>query len=128
MPLAEGASAFNRYRASPVEAVASPGEASAIRLVRMWPVSALGVSAVQRFSFSRFVLRSAVRSPVVSGLVVSTHPACAKKCASSYMGERFGGNSVGGKWLMGEVLRIPLTLIGHGNAAVRGCNYFAELL
>jgi hypothetical protein len=31
------------------------------------------------------------------------------KCASPYIGERFGKNSVGGKWLMGAVLRIPLT-------------------
>ena len=44
----------------------------------------------------------------------------AKKCASPYMGERFGENSVGGKWLIGAVLRIPLTLSGRGKRAVGG--------
>ena len=42
------------------------------------------------------------------------------KCASPYIGERFGENGVGGKWLMGALLRISLTLMGHGNGAVGG--------
>ena len=35
-----------------------------------------------------------------------------------YIGERFGENGVGGKWLMGALLRIPLTLSGQGNGVV----------
>jgi hypothetical protein len=58
----------------------------------------------------------------------STHSLHQNKCASPYIGERFGENGVGGKWLMGALLRIPLTLSGHRNGAVEGCNYFAELL
>jgi hypothetical protein len=50
------------------------------------------------------------------------------KCASPYIGERFGENSVGGNWLMGALLRIPLTLMGHGNGAFGVWNYSAELL
>ena len=42
------------------------------------------------------------------------------KCASPYIGERFDENGVGGKWLMGALLRIPLTLMGHGNGALGG--------
>ncbi|MEI6780525.1 MAG: hypothetical protein WCQ21_06335, partial [Verrucomicrobiota bacterium] len=45
-----------------------------------------------------------------------------------YIGERFGENSVGGKWLMGWMLRMSLTLLGRGKGAVEGLNYFAELL
>ena len=45
---------------------------------------------------------------------------CCKKCASPYIGERFGENSVGGKWLMGAELRIPLTLLGRRQRAVGG--------
>jgi hypothetical protein len=41
-----------------------------------------------------------------------------KKCASPYIGERFGESSVGGKWLMGALLRIPLTLLGRGQGVV----------
>jgi len=44
----------------------------------------------------------------------------AKKCAAPYIGERFGENSVGGKWLMGKWLRIPLTLLGRGKGPVGG--------
>jgi hypothetical protein len=45
---------------------------------------------------------------------------CGKKCASPYIGERFGENSVGGKWLMGAGLRIPLTLLARGQGAFGG--------
>ena len=45
---------------------------------------------------------------------------CENKCASSYIGERFLENSVGGKWLMGRSLRIPLTLLGRRQGAVWG--------
>ena len=55
-----------------------------------------------------------------SGGVTSFEPGCENKCASPYMGERFGENGVGGKWLMGALLRIPLTFLGHGKGAVRG--------
>src|ERR1019366_161117 len=51
---------------------------------------------------------------------LSFEAGCDKKCASPYIGERFGENSVGGKWLMGAVLRIPLTLTGRGKGAVGG--------
>jgi hypothetical protein len=44
----------------------------------------------------------------------------AKKCASSYIGEAFAENSVGGKWLMGAGLRIPLTLLERRQGAVGG--------
>jgi hypothetical protein len=47
-------------------------------------------------------------------------PSRENKCASPYIGERFGENGVGGKWLMGALLRIPLTLMGHGNGALGG--------
>ena len=40
--------------------------------------------------------------------------------ASPYIGERFGENSVGGKWLMGAGLRIPLTLLGRGKGRLGG--------
>jgi hypothetical protein len=46
--------------------------------------------------------------------------ACENKCASPSIGEPFGEYSVGGKWLMGELLRIPLTLLGHGYGALGG--------
>jgi hypothetical protein len=39
---------------------------------------------------------------------------------SPYIGERFGENGVGGKWLMGAVLRITLTLSGRGQGALEG--------
>jgi hypothetical protein len=42
------------------------------------------------------------------------------KCASPYIGERFGENSVDGKWLMGAVLRIPLTLTSRRQGTVGG--------
>ena len=42
------------------------------------------------------------------------------KCAAPYIGERIGENGVGGKWLMGTLLRIALTLMGHGNGVVGG--------
>jgi len=42
------------------------------------------------------------------------------KCASPYIGDRFGENGVGGKSLMGALLRIPLTLMGHGNGVLWG--------
>src|ERR1035437_9375645 len=45
---------------------------------------------------------------------------CENKCASPYIGERFGENSVGGKWLIGAGLRIPLTLSGRGQGAAGG--------
>ena len=47
-------------------------------------------------------------------------PPSENKCASPYIGERFGQNGVGGKWLMSALLRIPLTLSGQGNGAVEG--------
>jgi hypothetical protein len=47
-------------------------------------------------------------------------PPSENKCASPYIGERFGENGVGGKWLMGALLRIPLTLLGQGNEVVGG--------
>jgi hypothetical protein len=43
-----------------------------------------------------------------------------EKCASPYIGERFGENSVGGKWLMGAMIRISLTLSGQRKGAVWG--------
>src|ERR1019366_10372235 len=52
--------------------------------------------------------------------VTSFEAGCEIKCASPYIGERLGENSVGGKWLMGAVLRIPLTLTGRGKEAVGG--------
>jgi hypothetical protein len=52
--------------------------------------------------------------------VTSVEAGCENKCASPYIGERFGENSVGGKWLMGAVLRIALTLTGRGQGAVGG--------
>ena len=52
--------------------------------------------------------------------VTNLEAGCENKCASPYIGERFGENSVGGKWLMGAVLRIPLTLTGRGNGALGG--------
>jgi hypothetical protein len=52
--------------------------------------------------------------------VTSLEAGCENKCASPYIGERFGENSVGGKWLIGAGLRIPLTLLGHGQGAVGG--------
>ena len=45
---------------------------------------------------------------------------CENKCTSPYIGERFGENSVGGKWLIGAGLRIPLTLLGRRQGAVGG--------
>jgi hypothetical protein len=47
-------------------------------------------------------------------------PPSENKCASPYIGERLGENGVGGKWLMGALLRIPLTLSGQGNGVVGG--------
>ena len=38
----------------------------------------------------------------------------------SIYGERLSGNGIGGKWLMGALLHIPLTLLGHENGAVEG--------
>jgi hypothetical protein len=52
--------------------------------------------------------------------VTSFEAGCEKKCASPYIGERFGENSVGGKWLIGAGLRIPLTLLGRRQGAVGG--------
>jgi hypothetical protein len=46
----------------------------------------------------------------------------------SYIGERFGENSVGGKWLMDKWLRTPLSLLGRGKGLVGERDYFAELL
>ena len=51
---------------------------------------------------------------------MSFEASCVKKCASPYIREQFGENSVGGKWLMGVGLRIPLTLLGRGKGAVGG--------
>jgi len=56
---------------------------------------------------------TALSSPFVA-------PPSENKCASPYIGERFGENGVGGKWLMGALLRLPLTLLGHGNGVVGG--------
>jgi hypothetical protein len=53
-------------------------------------------------------------------LVTNLEAGCENKCASPYIGERFGENSVGGKWLMGKVLRITLTLSGRAQGAVEG--------
>jgi hypothetical protein len=47
-------------------------------------------------------------------------PSREKKCASPYMGERLSENGVGGKWLMGALLCIPLTLMGRGNGVLGG--------
>ena len=52
--------------------------------------------------------------------VTNLEAGCENKCASPYMGEPLGENSVGGKWLMGAVLRIPLTLSGRWQVAVGG--------
>jgi hypothetical protein len=52
--------------------------------------------------------------------VPSLEAGCENKCAPSYIGERFGENSVGGKWLIGAGLRIPLTLLGRRQGAVGG--------
>jgi hypothetical protein len=60
-------------------------------------------------------------SPCNEGLpVISLEAGCENKCASPYIGEPFGENSVGGKWLIGAGLRIPLTLSGRGQGAVGG--------
>jgi hypothetical protein len=53
-------------------------------------------------------------------LVTNLEAGCENKCASPYIGERFGEISVGGKWLIGAGLRIPLTLTGRGQGAVGG--------
>ena len=52
--------------------------------------------------------------------VTNLEAGCENKCASPYIGEWFGENSVGGKCLMGAVLRIALTLTGRGKGAVGG--------
>jgi hypothetical protein len=52
--------------------------------------------------------------------VTSYEAGCEIKCGSPYIGERFGENSVGGKWLLGALLRISLTLTGRGKGAVGG--------
>ena len=52
--------------------------------------------------------------------VTNLEAGCENKCGSPYIGERFGENSVGGKWLMGAVLRIPLTLTSRVQGAVGG--------
>ena len=52
--------------------------------------------------------------------VTSLEAGCGKKCASPYIGERFGEKSVGGKWLMGAVLCVALTLTDRGKEAVGG--------
>jgi hypothetical protein len=52
--------------------------------------------------------------------VTNLEAGCENKRASPYIGERFGENSVGGKWLMGAVLRMALTLMGRGQGAVGG--------
>ena len=61
-----------------------------------------------------------VHWPCKEALSVTFEAGCENKCASPYIGERFGENSVGGKWLMGAVLRIALTLAGRGKGAVGG--------
>ena len=59
--------------------------------------------------------------PCKEGLPVTNLEAgCENKCASPYIGERFGENSVGGKWLMGKWLRILLTLLGRGKERLGG--------
>jgi hypothetical protein len=63
------------------------------------------------------------------GLPVTNREAgCENKCASPYIGERFGENSVGGKWLMGAVLRIALTLTGRGQGAAGGVKLFHSIV
>src|ERR1035437_2577087 len=53
------------------------------------------------------------RPKLTEGLPIpNLETGCENKCASPYIGERFGENSVGGKWLIGAGLRIPLTLLG----------------
>ena len=55
----------------------------------------------------------AIHEELVSGKLTLVAVA-ANKYASPYIRERFGENSVGGKWLMAAELRIPLTLLGRG--------------
>ena len=52
--------------------------------------------------------------------VTNLEAGCENKCASPYIGVRFGENSVGGMWLIGAGLRISLTLSEHGKGAVGG--------
>jgi hypothetical protein len=56
----------------------------------------------------------------ITQLMRASYSHAENKCASPYIGERFGENGVGGKWLIGGLLRIPLTLLSHGNGAVEG--------
>ena len=60
--------------------------------------------------------------------VLTRFQASCAKLLLSYIGERFGGISVGGKWLMDNQLRTPLTLLGLRKGLVGGREYFAELL
>jgi hypothetical protein len=52
--------------------------------------------------------------------VTNLEAGCENKCASPYIGEPFRENSVGGKWLMRAMLRIPLTLLGRGRGRLGG--------
>jgi hypothetical protein len=61
-----------------------------------------------------------VSAEIRPGLMRASYSHGENKCASPYIGERFCENGVGGKWLMGGLLRIPLTLMGHGDGAVGG--------
>jgi hypothetical protein len=50
--------------------------------------------------------------------VTNSESRCGNKYVSSYIGEQFGENRVGEKWLMGAGLRIPLTLSERGRGLV----------
>ena len=83
-----------------------------------------------RFAFFWFQALPPVLGPhwinlrIDAFLAFLNRPSRENKCASPYIGERFGENSVGGKWLMGALLRIPLTLLGYGNGGGWGVKLF----
>jgi hypothetical protein len=77
--------------------------------------------AEAEFSVVRFKCDVARPKKVYEGArPLTAEDITAKKCASPYIGEPFGENGVGGKWLIGAVLRIPLTLLGRGQGRLGG--------